>query len=79
MDVDAFSTEPGTPVICYTQKRCYTQKDPPADNQLWTKESAKDVNSDENAFYLVSKLNPSCKITIQVTISLVHSTLTAIF
>ena len=67
MDVDAFSTKPGTPVICYTQK------DPPADNQLWTKEDV-----DENAFYLVSKLSPSCKITIQVTISLVHCTPTEI-
>lgn len=79
MDVDAFSTKPGTPVICYTQK------DPPADNQLWTKEFPEDVNADEiadenadeNAFYLVSKLSPTCKITIKVTISLVHFTPTS--
>ena len=79
MDVDAFSTKPGTAVICYTQK------DPPADNQLWTKEFPEDVNADEiadenadeNAFYLVSKLSPTCKITIKVTISLVHFTPTS--
>lgn len=69
MDVDAFSTKPGTQVICYIQK------DPPADNQLWMKG---DVEADNNGFYLVSKLDLSCKITIQVTISPVHFTQTCL-
>ena len=55
MDVNWFSTTPGTQVISYPKKT------PPADNQLWMKEDA-----GENAFYLVSKLSSSCKITIQV-------------
>ena len=55
MDVDWFSTTPGTQVISYPKKT------PPADNQLWMKEDA-----GENTFFLVSKLGSSCKITIQV-------------
>lgn len=62
-------------VLSLEHKSCYIQKHPPADNQLWMKE---DVEANNNGFYLVSKLDPSCKITIQVTISPVHFTQTCL-
>ena len=55
MDVAFCRTTPGTQVISYTKKN------PPRPNQLWRKEHV-----GENAFYLVSKLHSSCKITIKV-------------
>ena len=55
MDVAFCRTTSGTQVISYTKKNH------PRPNQLWRKEHV-----GENAFYLVSKLHPSCKITIKV-------------
>ena len=55
MDVAFCRTTSGTQVISYTKKN------PPRPNQLWRKEHV-----GENAFYLVSKLHSSCKITIKV-------------
>ena len=55
MDVAYCRTTPGTQVISYTKKNHYRP------NQLWRKE-----NAGENTFYLVSKLDSSCKITIKV-------------
>ena len=54
MDVGYIHTE--KPVIAYLPKN------PPTDNQLWRKE-----NAGESTFYLVSKLDSSYKITIQVS------------
>lgn len=62
MDVSRFGTTPGTPVISYFQQH------PPANNQLWKK-----VPAGENTFYLVSKLGPNCKITVQVSCLYVQS------
>ena len=58
MDVQKSETVPGTPILIYPPN-------PPRliSNQLWRKEYA-----GENTFYLVSKLHPSCKLTIQVII-----------
>ena len=58
MDVKHSDCRPGTPVISYCRN------DPELVlNQLWKK-----VPAVENTFYLVSKLGPDCKITIQVII-----------
>ena len=57
MDVAFCRTTPRTQVISYTKKN------PPRPNQLWRNEHKK---NDKNTFYLVSKLHPSCKITIKV-------------
>ena len=56
MDVAYHHTTPGTQVISYTRKN------PPRPNQLWRREFV-----DDNTFYLVSKLHPSCKVTILVS------------
>ena len=57
MNVEKFSSTPGTRVNSYPQKH------PAADNQLWMKELV-----GETKFHLVSKLSPSCRITIKVSI-----------
>ena len=56
MDVEHSNPDPGTPVISYCRN------DPElVYNQLWMKE-----HIGEGEFYLVSKLGPDCKLTIQV-------------
>ena len=65
MDVAFCRTTPGTQVISYTKKS------PPRPNQLWRKE-----HCNNNTFYLVSKLHPSCKISIKVINCCSHLLLT---
>ena len=58
MDVEHSNPDPKTPVLSY-------HKNDPGlvHNQLWMKQSVS-----EDTFYLVSKLGPDCKLTLQVII-----------
>ena len=56
MDVEHSNPDPGTPVISYCRNHPELVY-----NQLWMKE-----HIGEGRFYLVSKLGPDCKLSIQV-------------
>ena len=59
MDVKHSDPDPGTPVLSYHKN------DPDLVlNQLWMKQF-----DTKDSFYLVSKLGPDCKLTLQVIIS----------
>ena len=58
MDVEHSNPDPGTQVLSY----CKNDPDL-VHNQLWMKHPA-----GEDTFYLVSKLGPDCKLTLQVII-----------
>ena len=59
MDVEHSNPDPGTRVLSYCKN------DPRlVHNQLWMKQF-----TSEDSFYLVSKLGPDCKLTLQVIIS----------
>ena len=61
MDVEHSNPDPGTRVLSYCRN------DPGlVHNQLWMKQF---VREGEGTFYLVSKLGPDCKLTLQVIIS----------
>ena len=59
IDVEHSNPDPGTPVISYTRNNPDL-----VSNQLWMKQSV-----GKDTFYLVSKLGPDCKLTLQVIIS----------
>ena len=59
MDVEHSNPDPGTRVLSYCKN------DPQlVHNQLWMKQFVT-----KDSFYLVSKLGPDCKLTLQVIIS----------
>ena len=61
MDVEHSNPDPGTRVISYSRNNPDL-----VPNQLWMKQF---VREGEDTFYLVSKLGPDCKLTLQVIIS----------
>ena len=61
MGVEHSNPDPGTRVLSY----CKNDLDL-VPNQLWMKQF---VREGEGTFYLVSKLGPDCKLTLQVIIS----------